>query len=276
MPLVLCSRCLRLLKLTIVATLWPGWCRQRPELKVMWIQYRGQAQRNHPWMFLSLWDSKNSKKMGPTVVNSSEFKQYTSTLNSAHKLPSSTTLSQKLIPEEAHKNSPRHDWVLKNLLQLYNIIWWRKNEETKRFVYHSHNNHQQVLFLCWNGWCFAAKSHNKLCVWNSGKSESYFTFVCALKLTSSCIWKTWSGLAHLDSLECAQTTQEIQGKDWDLQSPSGPKIWTYWTHAIYSQIPGRIYVVFPNSKRSVICIQWVIFALLGSSLLQKCDQSWHS
>ena len=39
----------------------------------------------------------------PTVVDSSEFKRYTSTLNSAYKPPSSTTLSQKLIPEEAAK-----------------------------------------------------------------------------------------------------------------------------------------------------------------------------
>ena len=42
-------------------------------------------------------------RIPPTVVDSSEFKQYTSILNSAYKLPSSTTLSQKHIPEEATK-----------------------------------------------------------------------------------------------------------------------------------------------------------------------------
>ena len=66
MPLVPCSRCLGLLKLTIVATLWPRRCWNGPELKAMWVQYRGQAQRSHPWTFSSLRDTKNSKKMGIT------------------------------------------------------------------------------------------------------------------------------------------------------------------------------------------------------------------
>ena len=62
-----------------------------PELKAMWVQYRGQAQRSHPWTFSSLRDTKNSKKMRIMhwcfCLHAAEFHQLLLTHQSSNGIP---------------------------------------------------------------------------------------------------------------------------------------------------------------------------------------------
>ena len=206
------------------------------------------------WLFWPYRHHSRISGIPPTVVDSSDFKQYTSTLNSAYKLPSSTTLSQKLIPEEATK-------ILRGMIEFLKacrnctISFDGGKTRKPKGLYTIHLTTTDRHSFC-------VETDDSSCL--SHTTNYVFGVLARVSLTLPVFVpsnshhyafdRTWSRLAHLDSLECAQTTQEIQGKDGDSRSPSGPKIWNYWTHTIYSQILGRIYVVFLNSKRSVICI----------------------